>query len=106
MPYLGAVVSEGLRLSYGVAARTARTATEEDLVYRGEWDKRPVEYVIPRGYAVGMSAVMTHHDETVFPDSHAFAPERWIDEDNQRRKEVERGMMAFSKGSRACLAMK
>ena len=106
MPYLGAVIQEGLRLSYGVAARTARIATEEDLVYRGEWNKRTVEYVIPRGYAVGMSTVITHHDETVFPDSYEFIPERWLDADNQRRKEVEKGMMAFSKGSRACLAMK
>ncbi|KUI69327.1 Trichodiene oxygenase [Cytospora mali] len=105
MPYLGAVIQEGLRLSYGVAARTARIATEEDLVYRGEWNKRPVEHVIPRGYAVGMSTAITHHDETVFPDSYKFIPERWLDENNQRRKEVEKGMMAFAKGSRACLAM-
>ncbi|KAK7734753.1 hypothetical protein SLS53_007859 [Cytospora paraplurivora] len=105
IPYLGAVIQEGLRLSYGVAARTARIATEEDLVYRGEWEKRTVEYVIPRGYAVGMSTVITHHDEGVFPDSHRFVPERWLDEGGRRRKEVERGMMAFSKGSRACLAM-
>lgn len=106
MPYLGAVIQEGLRLSYGVASRTARIATEEDLVYRGEWAKRPVEYVIPRGYAVGMSTAITHHDEAVFPDSYAFAPERWLDADSRRRKELERGMMAFSRGSRACLAMK
>lgn len=106
IPYLGAVVQEGLRLSYGVAARTARIATEEDLIYRGEWEKRMVEYVIPRGYAVGMSTVITHHDESIFPDSYEFVPERWLDGDNQRRKELDRAMMAFAKGSRACLAMK
>ncbi|CRJ87160.1 hypothetical protein BN1708_009216 [Verticillium longisporum] len=105
LPYLGAVLQEGLRLSYGVSARTARIATEENLVYRGEFNKRPVEYVIPQGYAVGMSAAITHHDETVFPDSESFSPERWLDENNQRRKDVERGMLAFSKGSRACLGM-
>lgn len=106
LPYLGAVIQEGLRLSYGVASRTARIATEEDLIYRGEWNKKPVEHVIPRGYAVGMSAYITHHDETVFPNSDEFIPERWLDEQNHRRKEVERGQMAFSKGSRKCLAMK
>ncbi|KAJ0159761.1 Trichodiene oxygenase [Colletotrichum tanaceti] len=105
LPYLGAVLQEGLRLSYGVSARTARVATEENIVYRGEFDKRPVEYVIPSGYAVGMSAAITHHDETVFPDSHQFRPERWLDENNQRRKDVEKGMLAFSKGSRSCLGM-
>tara|TARA_R110002003_G_scaffold9_7_gene409 strand:+ start:6617 stop:7636 length:1020 start_codon:yes stop_codon:yes gene_type:complete len=106
LPYLGAVIQEGLRLSYGVSSRTARIPTEENLVYRGEWDKKTVEYVVPKGYAVGMSAVITHHDERAFPDSYAFVPERWLDENNQRRKDVERSMLAFSKGSRSCLGMK
>lgn len=106
LPYLGAVIQEGLRLSYGVSSRTARTATEEDLVYRGEFNKKPVEVFIPRGYAVGMSAAITHHDEGTFVNSDEFIPERWLDENNQRRKDVERGMLAFSKGSRSCLGMK
>jgi hypothetical protein len=106
LPYLGAVVQEGLRLSYGVSSRTARVPTDEDLVYRGEWNKKSVEYVLPKGYAIGMSAVVTHHDERAFPDSYAFIPERWLDENNQRRKDVERSMLAFSKGSRGCLGMK
>ncbi|KAK1997559.1 cytochrome P450 [Colletotrichum falcatum] len=105
LPYLGAVLQEGLRLSYGVSARTARVPTEEDLVYRGEFAKRPVEYVIPRGYAVGMSSAITHHDESVFPDSYRFVPERWLDENNQRRRDLDKGMLAFSKGSRSCLGM-
>jgi cytochrome P450 len=106
LPYLGAVIQEGLRLSYGVSSRTARVPTEENLLYRGEWNKRPLEYVIPKGYAIGMSAYVTHHNERSFPDSYAFAPERWLDENSQRRKEAERSMLAFSKGSRSCLGMK
>ena len=106
LPYLGAIIQEGLRLSYGVSARTARVPTEENLIFRGEWNKRSVEYIIPQGYAVGMSSAVTHHDEKVFPDSYAFIPERWLDEHNQRRKDLERSMLAFSKGSRSCLGMK
>lgn len=106
LPYLGAVIQEGLRLSYGVSSRTARIAAEEDLVYHGEWNKRGIEYVVPKGYAMGMSAVITHHDERAFPDSYEFVPERWLDKKNQRRKDVERSMLAFSKGSRSCLGMK
>ncbi|KAH9882455.1 hypothetical protein J1614_000691 [Plenodomus biglobosus] len=105
LPYLGAVIQEGLRLSYGVSSRTARIPTEENLLYRGEWNKRSVEYVLPRGYAVGMSAFITHHDEKIFPYSNSFIPERWLDENNHRRKDVEKGMLAFSKGSRSCLGM-
>ncbi|EHA47697.1 trichodiene oxygenase [Pyricularia oryzae 70-15] len=103
LPYLGAVIQEGLRLSYGVSSRTARVATEEDLVYRGEFRGRPLEYVIPRGTAVGMSAAITHHDERVYPNSHEFIPERWLkDKDDPQRKEAERALLAFSKGSRGC----
>ncbi|KAI1630610.1 cytochrome P450 [Biscogniauxia mediterranea] len=111
LPYLDAVVQEGLRLSYGVSARTSRIATEEDLVYRGEWtpknSTKPVtaEYVIPRGFAVGMSAAITHHDESVFPDSRSFLPERWLDESGRRRKDLEKALLSFSKGSRGCLGM-
>ncbi|KAF4473450.1 cytochrome P450 oxidoreductase, partial [Fusarium agapanthi] len=103
LPYLGAVINEGLRLSYGVSSRTARVPTAEDLFYRGEFNKKPTTLVLPRGYAIGMSAAIAHHDESVFPDSYTFAPERWIDEDNKIRKDLEKSMIAFSKGSRGCL---
>ncbi|GKT84348.1 trichodiene oxygenase [Colletotrichum tofieldiae] len=55
LPYFSAVISEGLRLAPGVASRTSRVATEEDLVYRGKWTPKGSEtevelnYVIPRG---------------------------------------------------------
>ena len=106
LPFLGAVIREGLRLSYGVSSRSARIPTQEDLIYRGEHNKKPVEVVLPRGYGVGMSAAIAHHDESIYPDSHAFIPERWLDANNQVRKECEKGMMAFSKGSRACIGQK
>lgn len=44
LPYLGAVIHEGLRLSYGLASRTSRIATAEDLVYRGDWTLRAVRH--------------------------------------------------------------
>lgn len=104
LPYLSGVIHEGLRLSYGTSTRTPRVPTEEDLVYQGGGEKKTFRYVIPRGYAIGMSAFISHHDETLFPESHIFQPERWLDP--QRRKELDRGFLAFSKGSRACLGMK
>jgi hypothetical protein len=58
LPYLSAVINEGLRLSYGVSARTPRVATEEHLVYRGEIEGRgKVQYVIPKGTAIGSKLV-------------------------------------------------
>ncbi|KAI2615591.1 benzoate 4-monooxygenase cytochrome p450 [Hypoxylon sp. NC1633] len=111
VPYLGAVIHEGLRLSYGLASRTARVAPGEDLLYHGSWtpkgsqESTEVQYVIPRGYAIGMSSVIMHHDERVYPDSHSFIPERWLDEHNQHRKDLDRTMLSFSKGSRMCIGI-
>ncbi|KAK8080848.1 hypothetical protein PG997_008666 [Apiospora hydei] len=107
LPYLGAAISEGLRLSYGLSSRTARIATHEDLIYRGVWRGEPCQYIIPRGYAVGMSAALLHHDEDLFPDSHAFRPERWLlsGDGSIRNKELERHLLTFSKGSRSCVGI-
>ncbi|OTA56421.1 cytochrome P450 [Hypoxylon sp. EC38] len=111
LPYLSAVIQESLRLSYGITGRSARVATEEDLVYRGQWtppgsmESVKMEYVIPRGFAVGMSNGLTHHDETVFPNSHSFIPERWLDDNGKRRKDLDRYLQSFGKGTRICLGM-
>lgn len=50
-----------------------------------------------------MSCLLMHHNETVFPDSHRFEPERWLDP--AERKRLEKYMVAFSKGSRQCIGM-
>ena len=55
---------------------------------------------------ISMSAVVMNHNESVFPDSHEFIPERWLDAQGQRRKDLDRCLMSFSKGSRQCLGIK
>lgn len=106
LPYLYGVVMEGLRLSYGETARSPRVPRDEDLTYRSECGGKKYEYIIPRGTAVGASSVLMHHNQDIFPQSESFMPERWVDENGQRRRELERGMMSFSRGSRQCLGMK
>ncbi|KAI1137896.1 cytochrome P450 [Hypoxylon sp. FL0543] len=111
LPYLGAVIQEGLRLSYGSAGRMSRIATEEDLVYRGQWTPRDeaesvkVEYVIPRGFSAGLSKAITHHNEALFPNSYSFIPERWLDDNGQRRKDLDHYLNTFGKGTRSCIGM-
>lgn len=112
IPYFYAVIQEGIRLSYGTSSRTARVPTDENLIYHGKW-KPPssdtlvsVDYVVPRGAAIGMTATIMNHIETVFPNSHEFLPERWLDETGQRRKDLDRYLISFSKGSRQCLGIK
>ncbi|KAL5336611.1 cytochrome P450 [Aspergillus crustosus] len=95
MPYLTSIMLEGLRLSYGVSSRLQRIAPDRDLQFH-EWS-------IPAGTPVGMSSALIHHNEDIFPDSREFIPERWIDP--ERRKHLEKYMVAFTKGSRQCIGL-
>lgn len=108
LPFLGGVVMEGIRLGNGTSARSPRIADDEDLVYRGETrgGGRKVEYVIPRGWAIGMTVVLVHSDEDLFPNAAEFIPERWLDEEGNRRRDLEKYIMSFSKGSRQCIGIK
>lgn len=102
LPPLNAVVNEALRLSYGVSGRSSRIATHADLVYRGSWTPPgspyvvAVAHVVPRGFNVGMSTLLLRHDEAVFPDSHSFLPERWLNDDGSRRKDLDRFLFSVS----------
>ncbi|TVY25025.1 Cyrochrome P450 monooxygenase [Lachnellula hyalina] len=94
LPYLTAVIKEGLRLSYGASVRLPRVCPDATLRYK--------DWVIPAGTAVSVSTVMLHHDETIFPDSKAFVPERWLEDKSGR---LDKYMAAFSGGSRICLGI-
>lgn len=94
LPFLTGVIKEGLRLSYGATSRLPRVAPDTPLAY-GDW-------VIPPGTPVSMMIPLTHHNETVFPNSYAFEPSRWIDD---KTGNLDKYLVAFSRGSRACLGI-
>ena len=68
LPYLNAVVYEGLRISYGVAHRLQRIAPDRTI--------RSHKWTIPQGTPVGMTSVLMHNNPDIFPDPHRFIPER------------------------------
>jgi hypothetical protein len=47
---------------------------------------------------------MMHHNENIFPQSHMFVPERWVNQ-GDGGKGLERYLVSFSKGSRQCIGM-
>jgi cytochrome P450 len=47
-----------------------------------------------------MDVYNVHHLETIFPDSHTYNPQRFIDDPG-----LEKYMVAFSRGSRACIGI-
>ena len=96
LPYLTAVINEGLRIAPGIATRSPRIAPDRELEC-GEW-------VIPKGQPVGMTVLLMHHDESIYPNPDAFDPERWMDPERKRR--LEKYFFPFSRGTRNCLGMK
>ncbi|KAK3697056.1 hypothetical protein LTR37_017654 [Vermiconidia calcicola] len=70
LPYLTAIITEGLRISHATPGRLARTCPDEDLEFHG--------FQIPRGPTISQSNYLLHTDAAVFPDPHTFRPERHL----------------------------
>jgi len=95
LPYLTAILMEGLRLSPAIATRMARISPDNGIIY-GQWR-------IPPGTPVGMTLILMHTDETLYPEPMRFNPERWMYPAAQ--KKVDKTFVPFSKGTRNCLGM-
>ncbi|KAL8720226.1 MAG: hypothetical protein Q9225_002888 [Loekoesia sp. 1 TL-2023] len=102
IPYLRAVVKEGLRLGMANPARFSRTTPP------GGFEVSGVH--IPGGTDVGLAPYTLHHNPELFPEPFEFRPERWLAGkestawfERQRRK-MERDLVPFSIGLRACIA--
>ncbi|KAK3329992.1 cytochrome P450 [Apodospora peruviana] len=96
LPYLTAVLMEGMRMSPALGTRLQRIAPDRDLVYDGRWR-------IPAGTPVGMTTLFMHMDEKLYKNPRTFDPERWVDP--EARKAAEKIYAPFSRGSRICLGM-
>ncbi|RYO90662.1 hypothetical protein DL766_002869 [Monosporascus sp. MC13-8B] len=93
LPYLTACIKESLRVTYGVLGALPRVVPEGGVVVQG--------YKIPAGTVIGMDSYSLHHDESIYPDSHVFKPERWLD----ATPDMERFLASFSNGTRQCIAI-
>jgi cytochrome P450 len=96
LPYLTACIQEGLRLSYGTSTRLQRSCPNETLTFNdGKKD-----WAIPPRTPVSMTSVLIHHNEEIFPNSHSFIPERWLEQPH-----LDRYLVSFSKGSQQCISI-
>lgn len=54
-------------------------------------------FEIPAGTIVGMNAAVVHRNQDVFgADANEFRPERWLDEDEERVKTMDRHLLTVS----------
>lgn len=98
LPYLTAVIYEGLRLSIGVAHRLSRISPDVAYTYQG--------VTIPRGAAVGMTVLDILENPGIFPAPDAFIPRRWLPlESPQARQRYQWLQTAFGGGTRICLGI-
>lgn len=100
LPYLTAVIQEGLRLSCGVSSRLSRIAPDEDLVFADAAAGAGRAWTIPRGTPVGMTSLLAHYDAACFPAPTEFRPQRFVAEPR-----LDRFLLAFSRGSRRCIGV-
>lgn len=93
LPFLTGCVCEGLRLSPGLATRLARVTPDRDLFYG--------QQRILAGTPVGMTVLLMHMDENLYPEPDTFNPSRWTDGGTRSDKTFA----PFSRGTRSCLGM-
>lgn len=83
LPYLEAVVVEGLRMNPATGFVLERTVPEGGVVLAGK--------KIPAGTIVGINSWVMHANESVYgADAEVFRPERWLDSEDTMRKEMKR----------------
>ena len=95
LPYLMAVIQESLRLFPPFGVPMPRYVPNGGL--------QLFSHHIPVGFKIGMNAMVTQFDESVFgEDAREFRPERWLVNDAQYRA-MQKAMLVFGAGTRTCI---
>ncbi|TGO13465.1 hypothetical protein BTUL_0069g00320 [Botrytis tulipae] len=97
LPYLQAVLKEGLRVHPAVGMGLQRIVPAEGTTIANQF--------IPGGSTVGINAYVAHQNTSVWgSDADQWRPERWLEiEEQGRGAEVEKYFMSFGMGSRTCI---
>lgn len=93
LPYLEAVVNEGLRLHSTLGIGLPRVVPEGGMSILGQYFKEGTE--------VSVCSFVVHRDPSVWgADVEAFRPERWFEGDTDA---MQKAFIPFSVGPRACV---
>lgn len=96
LPYLTAVINEAMRM------HPATGFILERLVPVGGAVLHDVH--LPAGTVVGVNAWALHRNRDIWGDDvHAFRPERWIEGEEDRAREMKRNLFSFGSGPRSCI---
>ncbi|PON26445.1 pisatin demethylase [Trichoderma gamsii] len=96
LPYLKAVIQEGLRMFPGIGNPLERVVPPQGLEVCGHF--------LPGGTIVGTSAWPLHSKESIFgANPREFRPERWIEASESQISLMNSAMFAFGMGGRSCV---
>ncbi|UZJ50971.1 hypothetical protein CBS101457_000291 [Exobasidium rhododendri] len=94
LDYFQAIVKETLRFFPAVPWLMPRVSPGQGAVLGG--------HVFPAGTCVGMSPY-AYHRRAYGSDSTVFRPERWLEANEETRKDMERNLLSFGGGARVCI---
>ncbi|OHE92206.1 hypothetical protein CORC01_12500 [Colletotrichum orchidophilum] len=96
LEYLQACIKEAMRMHPGVSYPLERVVPETGAEISG--------FHLPAGTIVGMNAAVIHRDRDIFGhDADTFRPERWLSDDVEAVKTMDRHNMSFGAGVRTCI---
>ena len=94
LPYLHAVLQEGLRMYPPVPAELPRRTPKQGAVICDEW--------VPGDTVIGVNHLATYRMPTLWRDAYEFHPERWLG-DERYKDDCLDALEPFSVGPRNCL---
>lgn len=96
LPYLQAVIKEGLRIHPPITGLLAKVVNPGGEMIKGQF--------VPGGTAIGHCVWGLERNAVFGNDVDYFRPERWLEADEERKKEMERTMeLVFGSGRWGCL---
>jgi cytochrome P450 len=97
LPYLQAVIKEGLRILPPASGPFFKTVPEGGDVINGMF--------VPAGTQIGSSPLAIHHSKKIFgDDAETFRPERWLEADEERLALMANTLdLVFHYGKYMCL---
>ena len=99
LPYLTAVLTEGIRVSSSVSGRLPRINRVNPMTYTSALPGKK-SYTIPPGSTISMSLREMHHHPDSFPSPSTFDPERFL---GDRKAASMKAFIGFGRGSRNCV---
>lgn len=95
LPYLEAVLKESMRVLPIASWGLDRVVPSPGVTIAGKF--------IPGGTIVGCHIDSVHRDTEVYgEDSSVFRPERWLEADEEQKRQMNRSFLAFGAGKRTC----